>query len=148
MDVLSSLAKQHDISIVGTIVQPRSYSSKATSVSFTEPTTSPFLQTSASSAEQPIVDEWNTYLTSIYPHCVESHQPEDRTAHRHGDDKDRPTSDEADFKNPISQRPINMANTAFFIEGGSGKVVGKYEKKNLWIPERWVRNEGTEKTGY
>jgi predicted amidohydrolase len=29
-----------------------------------------------------------------------------------------------------------LHNTAFFIEGGSGKVIGEYIKRNLWHPER------------
>jgi hypothetical protein len=36
------------------------------------------------------------------------------------------------------RRLINMSNTAYFVEAATGEVVGRYEKKNLWIPERCV----------
>jgi hypothetical protein len=29
-----------------------------------------------------------------------------------------------------------LLNVAYFIEGGTGEVVGRYVKKNLWISER------------
>ena len=39
-------------------------------------------------------------------------------------------------RNPVGAHSPALSNTAFFIEGGTGKVVAQYVKRNLWHPER------------
>jgi predicted amidohydrolase len=38
--------------------------------------------------------------------------------------------------NSVTNHAPRLRNVAFFIEGGSGKVVDEYAKRNLWHPER------------
>jgi len=41
-------------------------------------------------------------------------------------------------KYPGKNHDPELQNTAFYIEGGSGEMTGKFIKRNLWHPERWV----------
>lgn len=37
-----------------------------------------------------------------------------------------------------------LLNVAYFIEGGTGEVIGRYVKRNLWISEREYLHPGSE----
>ena len=39
-------------------------------------------------------------------------------------------------KYPGKEHDPELQNTAIFIEGGTGKLIGDYVKRNLWHPER------------
>jgi len=90
---LSSLAVQHDVSIVGTIVFPV----------FREehklPKSSPFGKRQRDGAA---LQEWEAFV-SRFP--GKNHDPE-------------------------------LQNTAFYLDGGTGEMTGKFIKRNLWHPER------------
>lgn len=37
-----------------------------------------------------------------------------------------------------------LLNVAYFVEGGTGEVIGRYVKRNLWISEREYLHPGSE----
>jgi len=41
-----------------------------------------------------------------------------------------------------SEEVDTMINVAYVFEGGTGNIVGRYVKKNLWISERCVADQG------
>src|SRR4051812_21822481 len=89
---IASLAKEHKISIVGTIVEPRpSTNSQTGTTSAPEPSTSPFAHIALSSTHSPSpashesIKAWNDYLLSLYPlHSAPTQ--------RQGEEKDIPSS--------------------------------------------------------
>lgn len=127
--VLQSLARDHDICICGTIVEPRS-TDKHPLPSAPEPAQSPFEGLSRGvEANTAVIQAWNDYLIKAFPHIAASPSTP-AEAHRHAEDKDLPES------SAQKDRILDVANTAYFIEAGTGDIIGRYEKKNLWIPER------------
>jgi hypothetical protein len=96
------LAKEYNISIVGTIVHSIFPTQREV------PTSSPFSHlpttSKAPTSTEPISDlkEWEAFIE----------------------------------KNPGSNHDPDLQNTAFYIEGGSGKLVDEFVKRNLWHPER------------
>ncbi|KAF7973026.1 hypothetical protein HWV62_16424 [Athelia sp. TMB] len=155
IDYLCVLAKKHTISIVGTIVEPQMNSAVVSGVP--EPTTSPFSHLLSNTAPDSAVQQsWHDFFVARYPHCFEASLPsasEKRKA-LDPDSKDLPApvvEDEPSLMDqakqfvglstekaptPEKERPLYMSNTAYYIDGDTGTVVGRYSKKNLWIPER------------
>lgn len=73
-------------------------------------------------------EEWNGYIRQSHPDAFGTDQPQSHN--RSSDDKDLPEDDQN------SEEPQRLLNVAYFIEGGTGEVIGRYVKKNLWISER------------
>lgn len=71
---------------------------------------------------------WNEYIRQSHPDAFGKAQP--KFHDRSSDNKDLPEDDQQ------SGQPQRLLNVAYFIEGGTGKVIGRYVKKNLWISER------------
>lgn len=113
---MQTLAREHDISIVGTIVHGSLPPSASPASAF--PTSSPFENDGKAKHEKitPAQLEWARWLES-HPATVE------------------------DNLEPI------LHNTAFFIEGGTGTVLGEYIKRNLWHPERDYLTAGKDDHG-
>ena len=88
------------------------------------PESSPFSSEAPSSTRK----EWNDFIRDSHPNAFGSLQVplHDRSS----DDKDLPGDDQQ------SEGLRRLLNVAYFIEGGTGKVIGRYVKKNLWISER------------
>jgi hypothetical protein len=57
---------------------------------------------------------------------------------REGDTKDLPTKGTHSSGTDKSEEVETMINVAYVFEGGTGNIVGRYVKKNLWISERCV----------
>lgn len=131
--VLQALARKHDVCICGTIVEPRE-TDKHPLPSAREPEQSPFAYLLDGGAADPaVVQAWNDYLITAYPHIAANPTGKAAGPHRHADDKDVPAS-----SSTAKDRLLDVANAAYFIQGGTGDIIGRYEKKNLWIPERCV----------
>lgn len=155
IDYLCALAKKHSISIVGTIVEPQMKSGPPTTTSSVpEPTTSPFSNTTPDSVIQ---ESWHDFFVARYPHCFDASLPS-ASEKRKGldpDSKDLPAPAVDDEPSLIDQtkevaglsaekekeRPLYMSNTAYYFDGDTGTVTGRYSKKNLWIPERSVATQ-------
>jgi hypothetical protein len=63
-----------------------------------------------------------------------------RDYHRSNDEKDMPQSSASstgDANADVASKK-KLINVAYFIQGGTGEIIGRYVKKNLWISERSV----------
>lgn len=114
---LRNLAIRHNISIAGTIVEPDHVSA--------QPDTSPFTSSPSDRSA------WAKYIRQTLPETF-GHSYSASHADRASESKDLPAEDE---QSGITQKLLNVA---YFIEGGTGEIIGKYIKRNLWISERYV----------
>jgi predicted amidohydrolase len=133
VEYLQHLAKTHNVSICGTIVEPKSHQPKQ------EPSVSPFNYLEDENLESN-GDVWTSYIRRLYS----SDEPATLSAPhaREGDDKDMPAVKPG--KQHDDERVDQMINVAYVFEAGTGKAVGRYVKRNLWISERDYLTSGEE----
>jgi hypothetical protein len=124
------LAKETGVSICGTIVEPRDHHPSS------EPSSNPFLTKEDASLEKS-PQPWIDYLERVYPEVFSTQEDDSSTPTktREGDEKDTPHTSKHETSLE-SERVITMINVAYVFEGGTGEIVGRYEKRNLWISER------------
>lgn len=114
---LRILAIRHNIAIAGTIVEPDCLCP--------QPPTSPFSTSPSNRAT------WAKKIRHSHPHAFgQDHSPSH--ANRATDEKDLPKED------AHTARCQKLLNVAYFVEGGTGEIIGRYVKKNLWISERYA----------
>jgi hypothetical protein len=140
---LKFLAAKYNVSICGTIVEPQNHEPEQ------EPKRMPdlaFEQIPGSERSPRADQEWTKYIQRVYGQSPANRiKIEEGVQHvREGDSKDLPSGrllpnsdDKDDLK---SERVEEMINVAYVIEGGTGHIVGRYVKENLWISERLVYN--------
>ncbi|KAJ9105988.1 hypothetical protein QFC19_003323 [Naganishia cerealis] len=117
-----------DIAIAGTIVELEDVSASS------QPNLSPFPTSDNEQQEQKTSrDAWAQHVARMYPETFNSTHPSSTTHQRSNDEKDLP-HDESTATPEATSR--NLLNVAYFIQGGTGEVIGRYVKKNLWISER------------
>jgi predicted amidohydrolase len=107
---MASLAKEHNVAIVGSIVFGRKPSSLATET----PAISPFEHLPTSSKQEaraPSAQVQQAWL-SLSKDFIKWGATEE------------------------AKEKAILKNTAVYLEAGSGELVGNYEKRNLWHPER------------
>jgi hypothetical protein len=128
---LQELAKQHNIAICGTIVEPKDH------MPIKEPSVSPFAHLRVGNLEGANSD-WTEYIRQVYASPESTTTNDDTQRVREGDSKDLPTKGPHSDGPEKTEQVETMINVAYVIEGGTGDIVGRYVKKNLWISERYV----------
>lgn len=119
MAFLAALAKEHKVAVIGTVgigKPPSDVTDKIPAASPFEHIPKSSASTADSSPVQNVQDEWRT----VAKHFVDSR---------------------ASMK---EKEKAIIKNTAFFLEAGSGEMIGCYEKRNLWHPERDYLEPGKE----
>ena len=132
---LQYLAKQHGIAVCGTIVEPKDHTP------LKEPTSSPFAHLRTNTAAESS-SEWTDYIRRAYASADPTVVKESTQHVREGDAKDLPTKGTHSGGMDKSEEVDTMINVAYVFEGGTGNIVGRYVKKNLWISERCVADQG------
>lgn len=102
---------------------------------------------SAPDLKAKLVDLAKTYNISIAGTIVEP-GPQRKAGHHHkhpasraDNEKDLPEEEDDDGPEATDEASeggtMTMVNVAYVFEGGTGKEIGRYVKRNLWISERW-----------
>ncbi|KAJ9119105.1 hypothetical protein QFC22_003596 [Naganishia vaughanmartiniae] len=140
LEYLQQLARRLGISIAGTIVELEDSNGTAS-----QPQISPFLPSDDDNAGR---QSWKQYISREYPETFEIDGTADISStnidhHRSNDEKDIPNSSSlsdaaASTESAGKPRQKKLINVAYFFQAGTGEVIGRYVKKNLWISERFV----------
>lgn len=136
IECLQELARLSGISIIGSVVELRN----PAPCEWSAPDVSPFHHLTQSLADDVRAEarkEWLSYLEHRFPQAfsqndgaishAESAEACDPRS-KHADDRDLPSGGSSNYD--------QLINVAYCFEGGSGKTIGRYVKKNLWIAER------------
>ncbi|KAJ9103244.1 hypothetical protein QFC21_002667 [Naganishia friedmannii] len=153
LEYLKQLARRLDISIAGTIVELEDSNATAS-----QPQVSPFLSSDDAKSRK----SWTQYISVEYPETFNTDPDTGNSSsssnldhHRSNDEKDLPqhtssssaaasTGAGARAADGAGDRSKKLINVAYFIQGGTGEIIGRYVKKNLWISEREYLHPGTD----
>ena len=100
-----------------------------------EPDISPFSHLIEPTSANSTLSEWASYTQRVYGVDESVVTPPAHT--REGDDKDMPGGKTRESHD--DERVEQMINVAYVFEAGTGRAVGRYVKRNLWISERYGR---------